>query len=234
MSRSGKRQRERARRQRRALRKAEMRAAGGQSLSSGLAAGASEPIRGSEGVAIDASLRWHLARTGPHLGRLGRKTLDESLQNLAVPAFQPRASLIVVRRGRRVVRHVPLLIRTLIIGVRDGAHLEEVQALPGISEIVSQPEPEAETIGNVPGMVMKPARLDPKSLQRFLDAVARNEIVQPVGIKIGDSVIVREGPFASFPGIVEEILPGDFVKVGVSIFGRSTPVRLGIADLQRI
>jgi transcriptional antiterminator NusG len=191
-----------------------------------------EPVRGRASEAIDGALSWHLARTGPRLGSLGRKALDESLERMKVPAYRPRTSSVVVRRGRRVVRHVPLLIRTLIIGVRDSAHLGEVQALPGIAEIVCQPAQEEETAGNVAGLVMKPARLDPVRLQEFLDALAKNEIVQPVGIQVGQSVLVVTGPFASFPAIVEEIMPGDRVKVAISIFGRATPAVLGIADVQ--
>lgn len=51
---------------------------------------------------------------------------------------------------------------------------------------------------------------------------------------VGDSVIVTDGPFASFPAIVEEGLdvaieklePSMRIKVAVNIFGRATPVDL--------
>ena len=56
-----------------------------------------------------------------------------------------------------------------------------------------------------------------------------------VDYDIGDSVKVLEGPFASFNGMVEEL---DFdrgrVKVGVSIFGRATPVELEFEQVERV
>lgn len=109
-----------------------------------------------------------------------------------------------------------------------------MQALPGIADIVCQPAQEIESTGNVTGLVMRPARLDPVRLQEFLDALAKNEIVQPVGIQVGQSVMVVAGPFASFPATVEAVLPGDRLRVAVSIFGRPSPVELGITDVQAV
>lgn len=56
-----------------------------------------------------------------------------------------------------------------------------------------------------------------------------------VDYEIGDQVKVNAGPFASFNGVVEEL---DFekqrVKVGVSIFGRATPVELGFEEVDLV
>ena len=50
----------------------------------------------------------------------------------------------------------------------------------------------------------------------------------------GDKVIVTEGPFANFTGMVEEVKPEKGkVRVLVSIFGRSTPVELEFGHIQK-
>ena len=50
----------------------------------------------------------------------------------------------------------------------------------------------------------------------------------------GDKVIVTEGPFANFTGMVEEVRPEKGkVRVLVSIFGRSTPVELEFGHIQK-
>ena len=51
----------------------------------------------------------------------------------------------------------------------------------------------------------------------------------------GDEVAVVDGPFASFNGIVDEVMPEKGkVRVLVSIFGRSTPVELDFVQVNRI
>ncbi len=51
----------------------------------------------------------------------------------------------------------------------------------------------------------------------------------------GDEVNVVDGPFASFNGVVDEVMPEKGkVRVLVSIFGRSTPVELDFVQVNRI
>lgn len=205
---------------------------GGRSAAGGSAVAKDGFTRGTRAMTFDPALRWHIARIAPRMGKRALKELHE----IRTDTYLPRASEIVDRRGRRVVRHTPLVVRTVFIGVRDDAHLEAVKEKPGIAEIVSHPEPEPAHIlkGNVEGFAMKPARLDPALLQQFANALARGEIIAPVGLSVGRSVFVREGPFASFPGVIEELLPAGRVRVAVSIFGRPAPVELDIAQVQAI
>ncbi len=51
----------------------------------------------------------------------------------------------------------------------------------------------------------------------------------------GDEVRVVDGPFASFNGVVDQVIPEKGkVRVLVSIFGRSTPVELDFVQVNRI
>jgi transcriptional antiterminator NusG len=49
---------------------------------------------------------------------------------------------------------------------------------------------------------------------------------------IGENVIIKDGPFSTFNGTIEDI-HGEKVKVGVMIFGRKTPVDLTIGQIER-
>jgi transcriptional antiterminator NusG len=50
----------------------------------------------------------------------------------------------------------------------------------------------------------------------------------------GEHVIVTEGPFANFNGVIDEVRPEKGkVRVMVSIFGRSTPVELEFGHVQK-
>ncbi len=89
------------------------------------------------------------------------------------------------------------------------------------------------------GSGSKPQPISEREAARYFGGVAEAKAAPKqqisVDYDIGDSVKVLDGPFASFNGTVEEI---DFdknkVKVGVSIFGRATPVELDFEQVELV
>jgi len=56
-----------------------------------------------------------------------------------------------------------------------------------------------------------------------------------VDFEVGESVTVMDGPFATLPASISEIMPEQAkLKVLVSIFGRETPVELSFSQVQKI
>jgi transcription termination/antitermination protein NusG len=89
------------------------------------------------------------------------------------------------------------------------------------------------------GSGSKPQPISEREAARYFGGVeeAKAAPKQQINVDydIGDQVKVLDGPFASFNGTVEEI---DFdknkVKVGVSIFGRATPVELDFEQVELV
>ena len=54
-------------------------------------------------------------------------------------------------------------------------------------------------------------------------------------VRLGDTVRIRSGPFASFTGKVEGINQAKaLLKVMVNIFGRAKPIKLSFLDVEKV
>lgn len=84
-----------------------------------------------------------------------------------------------------------------------------------------------------------PYRIPQKFVNKFIKKAKAGDYdsrsVMLLGFSVKDSIKVIDGPFASFPGVVVAI-DGDKgrIEVEVNIFGRSTPIELDVAQIEKV
>jgi len=91
-------------------------------------------------------------------------------------------------------------------------------------------------MGFIGGTPDKPAPITDKEAARILNQVEESvEKPRPKTLfEPGESIRVKEGPFADFTGVVEEVnYEKNRLRVAVLIFGRSTPVELEFSQVEK-
>ena len=154
------------------------------------------------------------------MSEASRMGLDTMIERIEVPT----ETVTEARRGKKVSverKFMPGYVLAKLDMTDDVYHL--VKNTPKVTGFL--------------GSSGKPQAISETEASRMLnskeEAAAAPKQKVKVDYEIGDQVKVLDGPFASFNGMVEEL---DFdkskVKVGVSIFGRATPVELDFDQVQ--
>ena len=96
-------------------------------------------------------------------------------------------------------------------------------------------------VRNTPGVTSfvgsgnRPLPLDENEVKKILKQMGVETPKFKVQYAKGQSVRVKDGPFAEFIGTVDEVNPErNKVKVLVSIFGRETPVELDFLQIEKL
>ncbi len=85
------------------------------------------------------------------------------------------------------------------------------------------------------GSGSKPTALLPEEVQFILKSMGMEEKRVDIDFELGETVTVKEGPFANFTGSIEEIdVAKSKIKVLVNMFGRETPVELDFTQIEKL
>ena len=147
------------------------------------------------------------------------KELGDKIEEVLVPIHE----VTEVKRGKRVQRkkkYFPSYVLVRMEMNKDLYHMiKNIQKVTGFLGTTGTPVPVPE-----------------KEIDKIMGRIKEGSLVPKAQISfdVGEQVKVREGPFASFNGLVEEVdEEKSRLKVSVSIFGRPTPIELDYNQVEK-
>ena len=175
------------------------------------------------------AVRWYVLHVYSGFEKKVKQSIEEQakqagMDDKILQILVPSEDVIEVRRGAKVHSERKFFPGYVLIEMEmtDQAwHL--VQNTPKVSGFLGSKD--------------RPTPISAAEAQRIMSQVQEG-VDRPkpsVVFEIGDSVRVTDGPFTSFNGQVEDVDEERArVKVAVSIFGRSTPVELEYAQVEKV
>lgn len=148
-----------------------------------------------------------------------QNNLEDQIEEVLVPT----EDVIEIRRGKKVQterRFMPGYVLVKMDMTDEAYHL-----ITGTNRVTGFLGPQG-----------RPTPMRDAEVERLVQQVEEGvERPRPaITFEIGEQVKVTDGPFESFTGMVEEVDETNArLKVAVSIFGRSTPVELEYAQVQK-
>lgn len=177
------------------------------------------------GKMAGAARRWFVLTVAPSTDAFVNAALDR----FGIERWMPVAMVTPPRRGGRGTDARPTYAKPVFPGYlfvrveeipETWAALLAVKGVQGVLGGAMQPSPVADAIV--------------ETLRDFLasDPLATAKLTNAV--KAGDTVCVTDGPFASFPGIVDRVDGKGRALIDVLIFGRTCPVEVSLAKIAKV
>ena len=177
--------------------------------------------------------RWYIIHTYSGQEDVVEKNLKLRIQNLdmqdrIIQVLVPTEEEVVFKDGKRRSERKKLFPGYILVQTdMDDESWYAVRNTPGVTGFVSS-EDESDKRP-------KPVPLEDKQIEDILKQVDSDATRVKIGLEMGETVRITEGPFVDFIGAVNDIDEGKGkVRVLVSFFGRETPVELDFLQVERI
>ncbi len=86
--------------------------------------------------------------------------------------------------------------------------------------------------------LIKPSSISEREIDNIKKIMAEGEIkgiASDISYEKGEMVLVKDGPFAGFKAVIDEVKDGkEKLEVLVNIFGRSTPVEVSFSQVEKV
>ena len=156
--------------------------------------------------------------------RISSMNMEETIHEVVIPM----EDVVEFKNGKKQVVQKKVFPGYLLVRCElDDDSWYVVRNTPGVTGFV--------------GQGAKPSPLKRKDVESFLQVKVEGEEAAPkrgkprMEYEMGETVRVKEGPFADFSGEIVEINEDQLkVKVLVNIFGRETPVELEFSQIAKL
>jgi transcriptional antiterminator NusG len=182
--------------------------------------------------------KWYVLHTQSGYENKARQNLEArtksmNMESKVLEVVIPMQDVVELKQGKKVVVQKKMFPGYLLVRCRlDDESWGVVRNTPHITGFV--------------GAGHKPSPLRRKEVEEFLGATPdevegeseetkKKKAAFRSGFEVGESVRVKDGPFADFQGEITEINEDHLkLKVLVNIFGRETPVELEFAQVAKL
>ena len=177
--------------------------------------------------------RWYILHTySGHedkvMQNLKQRVENMELHEIVHDVLVPTEEQIEIKDGERTVVNKKMYAGYLLVKmIMNDDSWFSVRNTPGVTGFVSA-EDEVEKRP-------KPVPLEDYEVDRIMNRMESGTPSVSVGLTQGDSVKIKDGPFAEFLGTVDEVnKERGKVTVHVSFFGRETPLELDFLQVEKV
>ena len=177
--------------------------------------------------------RWYILHTySGHedkvMQNLKQRVENMDLHEIVHDVLVPTEEQIEIKDGERTVVNKKMYAGYLLVKmIMNDDSWFSVRNTPGVTGFVSAED----EIEKRP----KPVPLEDYEVDRIMNRMESGTPSVSVGLTQGDSVKIKDGPFAEFLGTVDEVnKERGKVTVHVSFFGRETPLELDFLQVEKV